>query len=215
MFTNQHCPLCKYSHSNFYHRDKKREYLQCQQCQLVFVTQQYLPSLEQEKSEYDLHQNSAEDAGYRKFLARLSSPLLERLKPHSQGLDFGCGPGPALHLDFVDAGHNMWLFDPIYMPQPELENQQFDFITCTEAIEHFHQPFKQWQMWMQILKPQGWLAIMTKRVTDQQAFSQWHYKNDQTHVCFFSDFTFNWLATRYGLTLEFIAKDVVLMQKLP
>ena len=34
------------------------------------------------------------------------------------------------------------------------------------------------------LKPRGFFAIMTKRVRDQAAFSQWHYKNDPTHIGF-------------------------------
>ena len=215
MSDKNNCPLCHHTQTNFYHRDKQRQYLQCQQCLLVFVTPEYLPGIAKEKQEYDLHQNSSEDMGYRNFLARLSLPLMEKLTPESQGLDFGCGPGPALHLDFKEAGHKVELYDPIYFPHTEFKEKKFDFITCTEAIEHFHQPEKEWKLWMQILKPNARLAIMTKRVTNLQAFARWHYKNDQTHVCFFSDYTFEWLAETYALSLEFISKDIVILQKLP
>jgi len=215
MLISDHCPLCNHIQISFYHKDRKREYLQCHRCQLVFVAPKYLPTRSQEKQEYDLHQNSADDLGYRRFLHRLSQPLLAKLMSGSTGLDFGCGPGPALHIDFEQQGHNMLLHDPIYCPYSRLTEQEFDFITCTEAIEHFHQPINEWQLWMQILKPHGWLAIMTKRLIDHDAFNHWHYKNDQTHVCFFSNFTFNWLARQYGLTLEFVTTDIVLLQKLP
>jgi hypothetical protein len=54
---------------------------------------------------------------------------------------------------------------------------------------------------------------MTKRVIDQAAFARWHYKNDQTHVCFFSEASFNWLAECWGTTATFVDKDVALLQK--
>ena len=45
------------------------------------------------------------------------------------------------------------------------------------------------------------------------AFSRWHYKQDPTHVSFFSRETFTWLAARDGLTVEFIGNDVIILQK--
>jgi len=54
---------------------------------------------------------------------------------------------------------------------------------------------------------------MTKRVLDRQAFSSWHYKNDPTHVCFFSIKTFQWIAARWGADLTVPEKDVVLFTK--
>ena len=43
----------------------------------------------------------------------------------------------------------------------------------------------------------------------------WHYKNDQTHVVFFSRQTFEYLAERDKLDLEFIGNDVILLRKSP
>jgi hypothetical protein len=54
---------------------------------------------------------------------------------------------------------------------------------------------------------------MTKRVTSQQAFARWHYINDPTHVCFFSEATFRWWAAEQGLTVEFTGNDVVIFRK--
>ena len=64
-----------------------------------------------------------------------------------------------------------------------------------------------------MLKPGGWLGIMTKRVIDQEAFSRWHYKNDPTQITFFSDQSFRWIAAQYGLALSIVDQDVVLLQK--
>ncbi len=46
-----------------------------------------------------------------------------------------------------------------------------------------------------------------------QAFGLWHYKNDPTHVCFFSRDTWQWWARQCGAGLEFIGSDVMLLQK--
>jgi len=63
------------------------------------------------------------------------------------------------------------------------------------------------------LKPSGVLGIMTKRVIDQEAFSRWHYKDDLTHVCFYSTETFQWLAAQWHATVTFSGNDVVLLMK--
>jgi hypothetical protein len=50
-------------------------------------------------------------------------------------------------------------------------------------------------------------------VTTQQAFTRWHYILDPTHVCFFSEASFAWLADHLGMRVEFPAADVALLQK--
>jgi hypothetical protein len=37
-----------------------------------------------------------------------------------------------------------------------------------------------------LLKKGGVLAIMTQMITKETDFSTWYYKNDPTHICFFS-----------------------------
>jgi hypothetical protein len=54
---------------------------------------------------------------------------------------------------------------------------------------------------------------MTKRVTSLEAFANWHYKNDPTHISFFCEFTFAFLAKNWETEAEFIGNDVVLFQK--
>ena len=54
---------------------------------------------------------------------------------------------------------------------------------------------------------------MTKRAADREAFAQWHYKQDPTHVCFWSDTSLQWLANDLSADLEIIGSDVALLQK--
>ncbi|NUY57057.1 hypothetical protein BZG79_04315 [Salinivibrio sp. MA427] len=210
----QHCPLCEHTQTHPYHTDKRRAYFQCTRCDLVFVDRQALLAPHDEKAIYDLHQNHPDDAGYQRFLSRLATPLLARLAESPRnGLDFGCGPGPVLANMLRDAGHSIACYDPFYAPDTQVLARGYDFITCTEAIEHFYHPAEQWTQWLSMLKPGGYLGIMTKLVQDPAAFSRWHYKNDLTHVSFFSRQTFQFLAAQAGFELTFLGNDVILMRK--
>ncbi|ORP14568.1 2-polyprenyl-3-methyl-5-hydroxy-6-metoxy-1,4-benzoquinol methylase [Vibrio cholerae] len=207
------CPLCHSENSQAYFVDKHRRYFQCQQCALVYVDPEQRLNAEREKGFYDLHQNIPSDEGYRRFLSRVCSPMLDRVPPQSQGLDFGCGPGPTLSLMLEEAGHSMALYDIFYHPDTQVLNRQYDFMTATEVIEHLHDPHRVWQQWLNLVKPGGWIGLMTKMVKDLDAFAGWHYKNDLTHVIFFSRATFQYLAERDQLELEFIGNDVILLRK--
>ena len=207
------CPLCKSMESSaLFHIDKQREYYRCSLCDLTFVPPSQLPSQEAEKAEYDQHQNSPDDLGYRKFLSRLFTPLQTRINSKSHGLDFGSGPGPTLSVMFEEAGHTISLFDPFYAPDTRELTRQYDFITASEVVEHFHDPAREFALLWSLLKSGGWLAIMTKLALDKTAFSQWHYKNDPTHVCFYSEKTMEWLAETLQAEILMIGNDVILFQ---
>ncbi len=211
---NSVCSLCQHSQIQIFCSDKRRAYFQCQQCFLVFADRTSLLTAEQEKAQYDLHQNQLDDPGYRKFLSRLSVPLLSSLTPEQNtGLDFGCGPGPLLAQMLSEAGKQMQVWDPFYAAEPQALQQKYHFVSCTEAIEHFINPAKEWSLWLDLLLPEAVLALMTKRYTDQSSFSNWHYKNDPTHISFFHQDTFEFLAKRDNFTVNFPADDVVLFKK--
>ena len=91
-----HWPLGNGQQHDFFHRDQRRSYLRCRVCALVFVSPVYYLDRETERAEYDLHRNEVGEPGYERFLARLATPLAARLAPGARGLDFGCGPAPAL-----------------------------------------------------------------------------------------------------------------------
>ncbi|MBZ9613122.1 class I SAM-dependent methyltransferase [Rheinheimera maricola] len=212
--SNNTCPLCSHLCCNLYHRDKRRSYHQCSRCQLVFADRNSVLSAKDELAQYQLHNNDLNDDGYRQFLLRLATPLLAALPASGlQGLDFGCGPGPLLAQMLSDAGQHMAVWDPYFAADNSVLQQQYDFISCTEAVEHFVNPAREWALWLKLLKPGGTLAIMTKRYTTAEAFASWHYKLDPTHVSFFCEHTFSYLAQRDSFDLHFVEKDVVLLQR--
>lgn len=206
------CPLCKGA-ANFYHQDTKREYHQCETCSLVFVLPEYYLTPSEEKFCYDTHQNDPEDLGYRRFLSRLTAPLIDRLPSNAHGLDIGSGPGPTLSLMLEEADYEMSIYDPFYANDLSVFDKRYDFLTCTEVIEHVHNPHDQIKQWLALIPKGGIIGLMTKLVISPERFSLWHYKNDPTHVCFYSKDTFNWLANKYLLEVEFIADDVIILSK--
>ena len=208
------CPLCRADDINqSYHRDKRRHYYACRTCHLVFVPPEHFLSPEEEKAQYDRHQNSPEDQGYRTFLSRLFSPMQARLTPGSHGLDFGSGSGPTLSVMFEEIGYPMTIYDHFYANDPSVLEQSYDFITTTEVVEHLHHPRRELDRLWAILKPGGSLGVMTKLVRDQAAFTTWHYISEPTHVCFFSRSTFQWLADQWEADLMFEGNDVILFKK--
>ncbi len=209
------CPLCGEGQASLFYEDKRRPYLRCAHCALVFVPPDFYLSAQAEKAEYDLHDNQVDDSGYRRFLQRAWQPLQPLLDQGSQILDFGCGPGPALAAMMQEAGMQVSVYDHFYFPDSDvLKAGKYHAVTATEVIEHLHAPADVFSQWLNLLLPKGYLVVMTKLVKDAEAFAGWHYKNDPTHVCFFSEQTFAWLASQYGLKMTMCAADVVLFQRL-
>lgn len=206
-----HCPLCQHSEVADYHQDKKRSYLQCTSCSLVFVPEAFHLTKQLEKAEYDKHENDVNDQGYINFLARLINPMLEKVAVKSTGLDMGCGPGPALAQQFERLGHKMSIYDLYYFDDKTVLQQKYDFVTCTEVIEHIAKPKTFIEQLLNLLKPGAPLGLMTKLVINPERFANWHYKNDPTHICFYSRETFNFLALEYRLNVEFVGQDVIII----
>ncbi|WNO10901.1 class I SAM-dependent methyltransferase [Teredinibacter sp. KSP-S5-2] len=215
-----YCPLCRGLELVDFHQDKKRCYRQCVRCHLVFVPSEYHLNLDAEKGEYDKHQNSPDDNGYRVFLGRLFHPLNQLLRSNSIGLDFGCGPGPTLSVMFEERGHRVTLYDKFYYPDNSaLTTTQYDFITATEVVEHLAQPWETFRLLWSILDSGGHLGLMTKLVESPERFSQWHYKNDPTHISFYSWETLLWLMEALQrqfsarVSLQRVANDAFIFSK--
>jgi SAM-dependent methyltransferase len=208
------CPLCP-SPAHPFAEDAARVYFQCARCALVFSDPATHLDPAAERARYDLHRNDVHDPRYRRFLDRLARPLLARLERGMRGLDYGCGPGPALARMLEDAGMVMALYDPHYAPDAGVLAGRYDFVTCTEVVEHFRHPARDWQQLAALLEPSGWLGVMTQLAPPRESFLDWGYRRDPTHVSFYRPETFAWIADHFGLTKEQVRSDVIVLQRLP
>jgi len=207
------CPVCEADALEAFQQVRGTHYDRCLRCQATVMNPDHWLSAAQEREVYRLHDNDPLDAGYRRFLARLADPLLERLEPGSRGLDFGCGPGPALAGMLEEAGMTMALYDPFFQPDPEALSSTYDFVTCTEVVEHLHAPAQVFRELDRLVSVGGWLAVMTCFQTDDRQFANWHYRRDPTHVVFYRESTMAWLARDKGWDLYVPSKDVALFHK--
>ncbi len=210
------CPLCSHPETTQIHTDSDRAYYHCPVCDLICVERSALLDPHTEKARYDLHQNDPTDLNYRNFLDQLAQPLLARLGPPPlNGLDFGSGPGPTLPIMLAEQGYTMRIYDHFYAPNPHILEETYDFATCTETFEHFFTPRVEWDLLVNLVKPGGWLGVMTLLHPPLEELPTWHYINDLAHVSFFSRQTFAYLAGRDNLHIEFIGDNVILIQKPP
>lgn len=209
------CPLCGGVDVGFFCADAARVYLWCRACDLVFVDPAALPAPEAERARYETHNNHVDDPGYAAFLERFAAPFCEALGPAPQeGLDYGCGPGPALASLLEARGHRVAVWDPFFTVDDSVLTRTYDFVTCTEVVEHFHRPGEEFARLVGLLRPGGRLGVMTALRPADEAFPTWHYRRDFTHVSFFSQETFEFLARRFGLTVSFPARDLVFFRVL-
>ena len=207
------CPLCHSEPIRQFAAVDSKIYWRCDVCHLTFLSSESYLSPEDELARYLLHENSPEDYRYREFLSRLTDHLTPKLQPGAKGLDFGSGPGPTLSGMLAEAGFPMDLYDPYFAQDTAPLERTYDFITCTETVEHFYQPAKEFHQFDQMLRCGGWLGVMTEMLESDENFSNWWYHSEPTHVCFYKRETMAWIAAQYGWKVEYPRKNVTLFNK--
>ena len=151
--------------------------------------------------------------GYREFLGKLKNELSPYLEPGQFGLDFGSGPGPTLSGMMESEGFKMENFDPIFDNRTENLKRSYDFIVCTETVEHFSDPNKDFQTLHDLIKPGGLIGIMTSILYDGIKFEDWYYRLDPTHISFYRPLTMKYVAHRWNLRYSSPVENVCLFKK--
>ena len=135
------CIICKNQKAAIFTNIKQKRYWKCSYCEAIFLDKEFYLSSDDEHKHYLTHNNDVNDERYKKFLSNLMLPLIDRIKLKSIGLDYGCGPGPALSLMLREKGYQMFNYDPFFHPKKSNLLKKYDFISCSETVEHFHNPF--------------------------------------------------------------------------
>lgn len=211
------CPLCMSADHQLIHvqRDKVvyREFMLCAACGLVFVPSKFHITATAQIDRYRSHNNDPNDPEYRAFLSRLFNEMRPYLVPGATALDYGCGPGPALAAMLREAYLVVSTYDPYFDPDESSLKIQYDFVTCTETVEHFTNPVDDFKVLDSVVKPGGLLGVMTGMLNNLEEFPRWYYHRDPTHICFYTKRTMSWIANRYGWKAVFPRDNVVLFKK--
>jgi SAM-dependent methyltransferase len=207
------CPLCASDQTAPRANLHGRDYWACSRCQMVFLLPEQRLDSASELARYETHDNHPDDPRYRAFLSRLFDPLVSKLPEGAKGLDYGAGPGPALQAMLNEAGFSTAVYDPFFAPDPAPLAQRYDFVTCTETVEHFYDPAGEFRTFDRLLRPGGWLGVMTDMMEADTKLESWYYLRDPTHVVLYSHRTMAWIAQEFGWSVEHPHPNVALFRK--
>jgi hypothetical protein len=173
---------------------KKPIYYYCKECELIFMDESFYLSSEEEKLRYTKHNNSITDDGYVNMFLNFIDEAVKPFVKKGDALDFGCGPGPVLSKLLKENNFETDIYDPYFFPDRVYLGKKYDLIACTEVIEHTKNPLYVFNFFSNYLKTRGKLALMTLFHSGVESFVDWWYRQDSTHICFFSLKTFQYLA---------------------
>ena len=139
------CTVCYSNKTKIYAEIKTKKYWECLFCFAKFLDRSDHLCEEDEYAHYCTHQNKIDDPNYRKFLSKLSIPLKCNLTNHRIGLDYGCGPGPALAAMLEEDGFQMCKYDPFFFPNKKIfskKNKKWPFFGSQDATSKSRCPLK-------------------------------------------------------------------------
>jgi 2-polyprenyl-3-methyl-5-hydroxy-6-metoxy-1,4-benzoquinol methylase len=208
------CNICNTQTASLEDTQLNKVFFHCHTCELIFLDKKFYVSNNDEKNQYDHHNNSLENEGYVKMFNDFLDFTLEGLHVKSV-LDFGSGPTPVLAELLKRRGLHVEHFDKFYQPKKVYENKEYDLITSTEVFEHLENPKEVLNLLRNHLTQNGTISIMTLFHTNKQEdFLKWWYRRDPTHITFFTPKTIETMAKECGLKVQkHDNKRIILLSK--
>ena len=210
------CKICQSSTSVIKDVKKELNYYRCSSCGFVYLDDTQRVDEAREKKQYDQHNNSLENEGYvqmfEEFIDLSIAPYLANIQT---ALDFGSGPTPVFSELLRRRGLEVDIYDLFYAPQKVYESKSYDLISSTEVFEHLSKPLEVLELLSKHLNPQGYIVLMTKfPPKEDDAFLNWWYRRDPTHISFFTPQSFELMAEKVGLKLlKTINSNIAIFQK--
>ncbi len=209
--------FCKVCHAPVIELNDKQfniVYLRCSTCGFVHLDDQFHVSFDEEKEEYNLHENSADDEGYVNYLNNFLKIAVDPFINEGSMLDYGCGPGPVLAMLMNKRGFSTKTYDRHFPHDYDALEHKYDLITSTEVFEHFHDPVSEMKKICDLLNPNGILSIMTSVPPHGEAFLKWGYRRERTHISFYTRKSLEQLAKAVDMKVIFHdEKRVTVFQK--
>ena len=191
--------LCS-SRTEVFYKSKNKDYHKCENCFSIMLDPSNYVTSEEEKARYDTHNNDIHDIGYQNFVSPIVESVKENYSTNHLGLDYGAGPGPVITSLLENAGYNINLYDPYFHCYPENLSKKYDYIICSEVIEHFHKPYNEFKCLSNMLNENGSIFCMTSIYDEDINFDKWYYKNDETHVFFYHKKALEWIKKEFGFS---------------
>ena len=207
------CKVCRSSNLNFFLKSGELVYWDCNTCGAKFLDPKNYVSNNYEKKHYLKHNNSINDTKYKKFLLKLIVPMKDKITINDIGLDYGCGFAPALVNIFKSYGFKVELYDPFFFPDKDVLFKKYKFITCSEVVEHFFNPYEEFEKINKLLDNNSWFGIMTTFLPKDELFENWYYRRDPTHVVFYKKQTFQHIGFQKNWQVFFPSENIVLFYK--
>lgn len=149
----------------------------------------------EEKIRYDLH---VCDDGYHKYMHGVFTKIKSYLND-GLSLDFGCGQIHLLSDILNNNGYKSLYYDKYYYPKNPL--LLFDNIILIEVFEHVENGLELLLELKNKLNEKGKIIIMTQLIPDN--INNWWYLRDITHISFYSLRTFEELALKLNMKLNY------------
>lgn len=204
------CLLCSSIIETIFYAEKGISFFKCNCCGAIVRDKKSFMTVAEEKARYQEHNNDVNDLRYQKFVSPITNAVQkDYLSENVLGLDFGAGTGPVITKVLTDKGYKLNLYDPFFIPDISVLKKTYDFIVCCEVIEHFHHPKKEFQLLKGLLKPNGKLYCMTDVFSETKDFATWYYKNDPTHVIFYTEKSLQWIQKNMDFKSVTIEKRLI------
>lgn len=206
------CPICSSLTEEKTILKNGRVFYHCSNCGFSGLDPAFFLSASEEKSRYDLHENSINDPGYVAMFEKFINFAITPYKVKTI-LDYGSGPGPVLAELLSRKNYDVSIYDPFYADS-NFADFSFDMVCSTEVFEHFNKPMEEIGKIVKLVKPGGYIAIMTRFRPAIDKFKSWFYKDDTTHVSFYSPKTFEFIAKQFSLEIiEHDSFQTILLKK--
>jgi len=211
-----HCKICSKPVEHFYDDYMQCETYFCKDCAFIFKDQAAIISPDKELKVYQQHNNTEENLGY---VAMFQDFIDKTITPHKDEIttvfDFGSGPNPVLASLLKKEGFSVDYYDKYFSPQKVYEGKRYDLITSTEVIEHISDVQETMKLFSEHLNSGGYLALMTQfHPNTTEAYLNWWYRRDPTHISFFRPQSLQILAKQHGLHYRYDDnKKIILFQK--
>lgn len=210
------CILCSSEIEKIKNNKSMINYFICKECDFIFIDKNNILSEELEKDRYLKHNNTFDNIGYVEKFKNLINKYVINNKSIRYILDFGCGYEPVLAKLLKEYDFFVDIYDKYFFQGITFLKKRYDLITLIEVIEHFKDPLLELLNLKKLLNKNGLLIIETLfHPGDKEKFLSWWYKEDQTHISFFTLKTFEKIAELLKMEIvETNYKDICILQNI-